>query len=130
MKQLSAVILIITLSSQFLYKTGLVGYYSINKEYIATILCINKAKPEMHCDGKCYLKKQVEKADDVSKTTGNTREKSETFLAEILLTESNQNVLKKEQLKYPPICCKAPTSPAFSIFQPPELINVYNKHAA
>jgi hypothetical protein len=32
--------------------------YSINKVYIIKELCVNKTKPEMHCDGKCYLKKQ------------------------------------------------------------------------
>lgn len=29
--------------------------YVINQDYIAEYLCINKDKPEMHCDGKCYL---------------------------------------------------------------------------
>ncbi len=29
--------------------------YVINQDYIAEYLCINKDKPEIHCDGKCYL---------------------------------------------------------------------------
>lgn len=29
--------------------------YVINQDYIAEYLCINKDKPEMHCNGKCYL---------------------------------------------------------------------------
>ena len=39
--------------------------YEINKKYIAEVLCENKDKPEMHCNGKCHLKKQLKKANDV-----------------------------------------------------------------
>ena len=35
--------------------------YAINYDYISTVLCENKDKPEMHCNGKCHLKKQIEK---------------------------------------------------------------------
>ncbi len=38
--------------------------YLVNKEYIATVLCINKDKPEMHCNGKCHLTKQLKKASE------------------------------------------------------------------
>ena len=33
--------------------------YHFNKDFIKTVLCINKDKPEMKCDGKCYLKKTI-----------------------------------------------------------------------
>lgn len=33
--------------------------YVLNYEYISTVLCINKDKPEMECNGKCHLVKQV-----------------------------------------------------------------------
>ena len=36
--------------------------YWLNKNYVASNLCINKNKPQMHCNGKCYLAKQVAKA--------------------------------------------------------------------
>jgi hypothetical protein len=32
--------------------------YSLNKAYIIKEYCINKSKPDLHCDGKCYLKQQ------------------------------------------------------------------------
>ncbi|HET8837465.1 MAG TPA: hypothetical protein VFM82_00550 [Flavobacteriaceae bacterium] len=38
-------------------------YYYLNQDYIAEFLCINKDKPEMHCDGKCYLMKQLAKQE-------------------------------------------------------------------
>jgi len=38
--------------------TPYVNYY-LNKEKIAEEKCVNKAKPELACDGKCYLKSQI-----------------------------------------------------------------------
>ena len=34
--------------------------YVVNQDYIAEYLCINKDKPEMHCDGKCYVMQMLE----------------------------------------------------------------------
>lgn len=43
---------------------GVIVWYQANKDYVADVLCINKDKPELHCNGKCYLKKQLKKVDD------------------------------------------------------------------
>jgi hypothetical protein len=32
-----------------------------NQEYIATTHCVNKQRPTLKCDGKCYLRKQIKK---------------------------------------------------------------------
>lgn len=41
--------------------------YLIDYDYIATVLCINKDKPELACNGKCYLMKEMAKvAEDQS----------------------------------------------------------------
>jgi hypothetical protein len=39
-----------------------VNFY-LNQKEIADKECENKNRPEMHCNGKCYLAKQLEKAD-------------------------------------------------------------------
>lgn len=38
--------------------------YDLNKGFIAQELCVNKDKPDLNCEGKCYLKKQLNKAQD------------------------------------------------------------------
>lgn len=38
--------------------------YVINQDYIAKFLCINQDKPEMQCNGKCHLYKEVEKQQE------------------------------------------------------------------
>jgi len=41
--------------------------YVINYDYIATVLCVNKAKPQMHCNGKCHLMKEMAKESESEK---------------------------------------------------------------
>ena len=38
--------------------------YAFNKEYIAENLCENNDKPELHCEGKCHLTKELVKASE------------------------------------------------------------------
>lgn len=52
--------------------------YSINRDYISKNLCENRAKPNMHCNGKCHLKKQLQKEDKKENApSGNLKNKSE-----------------------------------------------------
>ncbi|MFK7048625.1 hypothetical protein [Flavobacterium columnare] len=41
--------------------------YIINYDYVSTVLCENKNKPELKCNGKCYLKKQMAKTSEEEK---------------------------------------------------------------
>ncbi|SEC31409.1 hypothetical protein SAMN04489761_2652 [Tenacibaculum sp. MAR_2009_124] len=38
--------------------------YVINYDYIAKVLCINKDKPEMSCNGKCQLMDKLQKQQE------------------------------------------------------------------
>ena len=44
-------------------RTVLVVEYQVNKNYIAAVLCENKARPQLHCNGKCHLQKELKAAD-------------------------------------------------------------------
>jgi hypothetical protein len=59
---------------QSISKLWVVANYVLNKEYISKNLCVNKAKPKMHCNGKCHLKKQLEK-EDKKENSGTTSSK-------------------------------------------------------
>ncbi len=41
--------------------------YALNYEYISKVLCENKDKPEMKCNGKCHLMKEMAKAAEDEK---------------------------------------------------------------
>lgn len=40
-----------------------IGGYYLNKNYIAANFCENKAKPELHCEGKCHLAKELQASE-------------------------------------------------------------------
>ncbi len=42
--------------------------YAVFKDYIAKNLCVNRDKPKNCCQGKCHLKKQIEKNSETSDT--------------------------------------------------------------
>lgn len=37
----------------------LVFEFKLNQHEIERLYCVNKAKPQLHCNGKCHLKKQL-----------------------------------------------------------------------
>lgn len=53
--------------------------YVINQAAITELLCENKEQVEMHCKGKCHLKKQLDKAND--STESNTERNSAKILS-------------------------------------------------
>lgn len=66
MKRLVSILLLLSLCSQYFIQTGFVSWFELNKDIIAKTLCINKDQPEMHCDGKCFLKKGLNKIENRS----------------------------------------------------------------
>ena len=38
--------------------------YAVNYKYISTQLCENRARPELRCNGKCYIKKEILKSSE------------------------------------------------------------------
>jgi len=63
--------------------------YIINYDYIVKELCENKAKPEMHCNGKCHLMKELAKAAEQQKQ--DSERKNAQQQAEVLFCEAVVN---------------------------------------
>lgn len=38
--------------------------YAVNYDYISKVLCVNKDKPTLQCNGKCHLVKELKKQQD------------------------------------------------------------------
>ncbi len=67
MKKISAVVLI-TILMAGIFKDGFIYLsFKINQSQIIKILCVNKGKPEMKCNGKCHLKTQLEENEKEKK---------------------------------------------------------------
>jgi hypothetical protein len=63
MRQSLLVLIIGGLLLQSFSTVGILIHYQLNKEFIAKNLCENRNKPQMHCNGKCHLAKQLKKAE-------------------------------------------------------------------
>ena len=80
MKSIIASLLAFSILSHSLVNVGLGLYYNLNKAYIITRLCENKSNPGLHCNGHCYLSKQLKKAEEgESKSTKFFKERNEVF---------------------------------------------------
>ena len=60
--------------------------YVVNYEYISKVLCENKTKPQMHCNGKCHLMKELAKASDAENPKSSDK-KGSTLPIEVLFFE-------------------------------------------
>ncbi len=67
MKRLFAFILLIALIGSSFSRLLVYAGFEANQDYIAKTLCVNKNKPWMHCNGKCYLMKKVQQAEENEK---------------------------------------------------------------
>lgn len=64
MKNVLVYILLIATLLPTVSSWGTIAYYHVNKAYIARVLCENRDKPQLHCDGQCYLAKQLKAQQD------------------------------------------------------------------
>ena len=102
--------------------------YELRKEFIIDNFCVNKNRPELHCDGKCYLatrlaavRKQEQKQAErnfvfkLLETVTDCR----TFFASISAPEHASSELAKASFQYaPPSFDDAALS---GVFHPPQL---------
>ena len=122
MKQLTAILLIVALTSQSLSRLNILINFKLNQEYIAAELCENKQKPELQCHGACYLtKKLVQEEEQQQKAP--VQERQEQQLVQIFLSPFAigapapammavaDHRMHKHVFNYP--------EPVFSIFHPP-----------
>lgn len=63
--------------------------YAVNYEYISKALCVNKAKPMMHCNGKCHLMKELAKAQETEKQTSSNKKNTTVEKVDLILDIKN-----------------------------------------
>jgi hypothetical protein len=119
LKLLISILLCTVFILQPVSKLLIVINYELNKISIAQNFCENKAKPKMHCNGKCHLKKQLEKEDKKEQPLpGSSKEKSEVQFHSIAVI-SELTLTSTERVSYFMYSFSFPDAPAFSVFHPP-----------
>lgn len=62
MQRVAAILMMFILSVHTVGQLGVVLWFQLNQRAIATRYCENRQRPALHCNGKCYLAKQLKKA--------------------------------------------------------------------
>ena len=99
MKLISVCILFICLLSASFSKWLMIGAYTLNQHYIAENLCINKEHPSSHCNGHCYLSRQLNKEEKPSSpfnTNSNEKFEIQLFCIEMPGNEPEVNLQEKK----------------------------------
>ena len=123
MKFILVPILIFLVLIQTFSKWVVVAEYKLNKDYIAQNLCINKARPRLHCNGKCQMMKKLAEEEKQNSTNNN----SSRIKIQELVFSNKVNRPTLPALTYVCLCYgEAPpilknTSPVSSVFHPPAL---------
>ena len=102
--------------------------YVVNYDYISTVLCINKAKPKLQCNGKCHLMKELAKTSE-SETPISSNKKIASQELEILFFEEIKsfkiasNFFDKIQLLNSNYSNLYSYLNSYSVFRPPIFIS-------
>jgi hypothetical protein len=82
-KQIGALVLLSLLFVKAMVVPALFVNYELRKDFIIKNYCINKDRPELHCDGKCYLAKQLKAAEQQDE-----QQATNTFLSKVFEVET------------------------------------------
>lgn len=96
--------------------------FYLNQDFIAKNLCINRDKPQMQCNGKCHLKKQLtaEERKEQENPERRTDNKSEIFYANAdLINNITPTVSTVSIHYYNPASIGTPIDRVSTIFHPP-----------
>ncbi len=62
--------------------------YVVNYDYIVNVLCENKDKPEMECNGKCHLSIELAKEAGADKENPFSSKTSKTEIPQFIISEN------------------------------------------
>lgn len=63
--------------------------YIVNYNYVSTVLCVNKAKPAIACNGKCHLMKELAKASEQEKPLSQDKKHTTTEVTDLFFFQDN-----------------------------------------
>ena len=113
---LSALVLLQTFSRELL-----VVDFTLNQATITARFCVNKARPQLHCDGKCYFAKQLKKQEErESKSAGPLKERFEMLPAAFSPWQPQPaRVATRVAPRYARVAVGAYAAPLGTLFRPP-----------
>lgn len=120
LKPISVLLLFSLLSTNFANIFVFAGF-ELNRKYIAAEFCINKDKPELHCNGKCFLMKKLKQAQDKEQKQERQAQKTEIQDAVVVIPQVFKQYAFAETKLHVPASMGMPQNIKDSIFHPPRL---------
>ena len=71
LKRIIVILLLLVFSLRPMYYLGCLAYYGANINAIIEQFCVNKDRPQLQCDGKCFLAEQLNEASESNQDSGN-----------------------------------------------------------
>ncbi len=94
--------------------------FELNKKYIAQEFCENKVKPELHCEGKCYLMKKLKQAEEKEQKQEHQSQTTHFQEALVVIPMVFKQYALAEVKLHIPSSMGIPQNIENSIFQPPQ----------
>lgn len=102
--------------------------FKTNQDHIAKVLCINRNKPEVRCNGKCVLKRWTKAAEDKENkgTPQKLKEQKEVFYCLDKFNWQIECTIEGATEQKKTFSLQTPSTPAFvkGIFRPPKFVAV------
>jgi hypothetical protein len=120
LKQCIAFILLLAFMASTFSRAVIVADFYANQDYIAKNLCENRGNPNMHCCGRCILRKRLKK--DANQEQNNPERRAgnkETLFVEGDMAKLNPPVLSETTLPYGALIAGAPVDRIATIDHPP-----------
>lgn len=120
--KLVAILLVVAFFAQTFSKGLIVANYFTNTQAYAKN-CINKAKPKMHCNGKCQMMRKLKQEEN--KDSQNPDRKNEIKIDLLFLTQSKQTlsiILGFCNKSFPHLQHKLTKDIAADFFHPPTTV--------
>ncbi len=112
-------VLAVNFSTAFVY----VGF-KVNQPYIAKTLCINRNRPWLHCNGKCYFMRKIKQAEENEKKQAekdsSIRMEVSFFQEPYSITFIEPVILEANKSTFPRYIYQYSSSYTETIFRPPK----------
>lgn len=102
-KRLASFFLIVLIVCSSFNRLFFFAGYELNKNYIANVLCENKDKPQLNCEGKCFLSKKIAEAE--KKQEHNTKQIQKDLYPSMMISKYftfyfHQNIPQLKETSY------------------------------
>ena len=123
LRRLTILVLLLAFTAQTFYQAALVlDYYVRTAAYEKD--CVNKARPQLRCKGKCQMAKKIAEEDKKEQAAPGLKleKQSETLSSETFFTLLPLPVLPDARLHYPVLNTGSPVACPHPVFHPPALV--------